>query len=119
MASRFIALVLLLLAGSALADESRFKLINDTGYPIAEITLSPSQINDWSVNVLKPPVIKQGEFREVVVPWALNDCHQDLKVVFANVAAQPMWQYIDLCDLRKIRLHYDATSGITTASYEY
>jgi hypothetical protein len=118
MAARFAAIILLLVTGKALADETRFRLLNGTDYPISELTLSPSQINAWGANVLRSPAIKPGEVREVAFPSHLNDCHQDLKVVFMNNASQPVWQYVNLCDLRKIRLRYDATSGIATATYE-
>ena len=42
----------------------------------------------------------------------------DLKVAFDTIDAQPRWQYLNLCNLRKIRLRFDQMSGITTASYE-
>ena len=45
------------------------------------------------------------------------DCNVDLKVVFASIDSQPVWQYLNLCNLKKIRLAYDAMSGIPTATY--
>jgi hypothetical protein len=119
MVPRLAVILTLALTGKALADETRFLLLNGTEYPISELALSASQLNNWGANVLRPPAIKPGEVREVTVPSKLYDCHQDLKTVFANNASQPIWQYVNLCDLRKIRLRYDATSGITTATYEY
>jgi len=42
----------------------------------------------------------------------------DLKVVFANIDNQPVWQYLNICNLKKIKLQYDAMSQIPTASYD-
>jgi hypothetical protein len=32
--------------------------------------------------------------------------------------AQPVWRYVNLCELRKIMLRFDAISVTTTATYE-
>jgi hypothetical protein len=116
---KWFALVLLVsFAGSASAEETRFKLINGTKYGIRGISLSPQDLGFWRPNVLQPPPIKPGEAREVVFTSDFRDCNQDLKVVFTDRDDQPIWGHLNLCDLRKIRLNYDAMSGITTAAYE-
>jgi hypothetical protein len=109
--------VLSLLAGSALAVDTTFLLINSTGYPIREMFISQSELNFWSPNVLRPPVIKAGESRQVVIPASQVSCMVDMKIGFADGGAPAIWQYLDLCELRKIQLFYDRTSGITTAKY--
>ena len=43
------ALVLLLCADAAQAQDNRFLLINGTSYPIRELALSPRDLNDWRV----------------------------------------------------------------------
>jgi len=113
-----IALLMLLIADGARADETRFRLINGTSYPIRGLSLSPHDIGAWGPNVLRPPPIQPGELREVVFQSDFRDCNQDLKVVFTDQDSQPVWGYLNLCGLRKIRLRYDATSGITSAAYE-
>jgi hypothetical protein len=114
----FAALVVLLTSCNALADEVRFKLINGTNYPISGLVLSPNDLATWGPNVLKAPPIKPGDEREVVVQGVFVTCNVDLKVVFQTIADQPIWQYLNLCALQKIRLRFDQMSGITTASYE-
>ena len=42
----------------------------------------------------------------------------DLKVSFADDGAPAVWQYLNLCTLQKISLHYDRASGITSARYD-
>ena len=109
---------LTLIARDGLAEETRFVLVNGTNYPIRELVLSPHDLGAWSANVLRTPVLKPGEARDVAFPSNFATCNQDLKVVFDDDASLAVWQYLNMCDLRKIRLHFDRTSGITTASYE-
>jgi hypothetical protein len=115
---RPLAILLSLIAGSALADDGRFVIVNGTGLSIRELVLSPHDLNAWSPSVLQAPVLKPGEAREVTVPSSFVGCNQDFKVVFEDNDAQPIWQYLNLCDLKKIRLVYDRLSGIATATYD-
>ena len=115
---RLFALVLMFASGEVLADEVRFVLVNGTRYSIRELALSPHDLATWGPNVLRPPVIKPGEQRQVTFPAYVVDCNVDLKVVFQDEDSQPIWQYLNLCNLKKVRLNYDRMSGITTASYD-
>jgi hypothetical protein len=114
----FAFLVFFLAGFDAVADDVRFRLINGTSYPIRVLTLSQADIGAWGPNVLAPPSIKPGEMREVSVRGVIVDCNADLRVAFETIDSQPIWKYLDLCNLRKIRLRFDQMSGITTASYE-
>ena len=118
MFKRFAVIVLLLFAGDSVAQEFAFVLVNGTQYPIRELHLSSANMNNYGPNVLPPPYIRPGEARRVDFRGYVVDCNVDLKVVFANVDNQPVWQYLNLCNLKKIRLAYDAMSGIPTASYD-
>ena len=109
--------VLSLLAGSALAVDTTFLLINSTSLPISEMSISQTQMGFWSPNVLRPPVIKVGEARQVVIPASKIDCMVDIRLGFADGGAPAIWQYLDLCNLRKLQVFYDRYSGVTTAKY--
>jgi hypothetical protein len=114
-----LALIFLALtARDGWAEETRFVLVNGTNYPIRELVLSPHDLGAWSANVLRAPALKPGEARDVTFSSNFATCNQDLKVVFDDDASLAVWQYLNLCALKKIRLHFDRTSGITTASYE-
>jgi len=116
---RLAAIVLLLLAGSAEAVEvTRFLLVNGTQYEIRGLSLSQANLGIWGPNVLNPPYIRPGQTREVVFPGVFVSCNVDLKVVFASIDNQPVWQYLNICNLKKIRLQYDAMSNVPTASYD-
>jgi len=110
--------VLVLFAGQASAQETTFRLKNSMAYPIAQLSVSPTQLNMWGPNVLRPPVIKAGEAREVSYRAATDWCMGDLKVTFADGGPPAVWGYLNLCTLRNISLHYDRMSGITTARYD-
>jgi len=117
--TRWLAVIFLtLIAREGLAEETRFVLVNATNYPIRELVLSPHDLSAWSANVLRAPILKPGETREVSFLSNFADCNQDLKVVFDDDASLAIWQYLNMCNLKKIRLHFDRTSGISTASYE-
>jgi len=113
------AFVVVCLTGfDAVADDVRFKLINGTSYPIRVLVLSQADIGAWGPNVLGVPSLKPGDAREVLVRGGIVDCNVDLKVAFDTVDSQPVWKYLNLCNLRQIRLKFDQMSGMTTASYE-
>ena len=38
--------------------------------------------------------------------------------MFDDDGSQAIWRYLNMCELQKIRLNFDRTSGITTASYD-
>ena len=111
-------LALLVAADAAAADEVRFRLINGTDFPIRAVVLSQANLAAWGPNVLSAPSIKPGDAREVVVKGVFVDCNIDMKVTFDINASEPMWQYLDVCQLKRIRLRFDQMSGVTTAAYE-
>ena len=113
-----LAAALSLSAGEALAQETSFLLINGTGYPISQMFVSESDFNMWTPNVLRPPVIKAGERRQVTFTAPTSYCQADMKIGFADDGAPAVWQNLNLCTLTKIKLVYDRVSGITSARYD-
>jgi hypothetical protein len=114
----FTCAVVCLTGFDALADDVRFKVINGTSFPIRVLTLSQADIGAWGPNVLAAPSIGPGDAREVSVRGTIVDCNVDLKVGFDGSDSQPVWKYLNLCNLRQIRLNFDQMTGMTTASYE-
>jgi hypothetical protein len=117
---RLLALVLaLVLAGARAQAEERFiMLVNGTQYSIQQLNLSAHELNFWTQNLLPPPTIKPGESRRIAIPDPSFTCNGDLRVAFAEIGDQPIWSYLNLCNLQKIRLRYDQYSQVPTASYE-
>jgi hypothetical protein len=107
------------IADAALADDSRrFMVINGTSLPIRQIILSPHDQAQWGANLLRVPVLQPGQSHEITVPGSFTDCDQDIKVSFQGNDAQPVWEYLNICNLRRIKLIYDAMSGVPMASYD-
>jgi hypothetical protein len=113
----FVVAVLSLFAGGALAVDTTFLLVNSTAYPISEMSISQHDMGMWSPNLLRPPIIKAGESRQIVIPASKLVCQVDIKLGFADGGAPATWQYLDLCNLRRLQVFYDRYSGITTARY--
>src|SRR5260370_9100535 len=93
-------------AGDAFAQETSFLLINATGYPISQMFVSESDFNMWTPNVLRPPVIKAGERRQVTFNAPTTYCQADMKSRFAARAPPPLPPNLKLCTLTKIKLVY-------------
>ncbi|MFI5000576.1 MAG: hypothetical protein ACHQK9_11925 [Reyranellales bacterium] len=113
-----IVAALCLAAGGTLAQDVGFLLVNSTSYPISGLHLSPPNLNFWGRNSLQPPPIKVGQARRVNVAPYGTECIQDVRAVFADDSSVAVWQGLNLCNLTKLTLFFDRTSGITTAKYE-
>lgn len=109
---------LALAATPSLAQETSFLVINGTGYPISQLAVSPTDLNMWTANVLRPPPIKAGERRQVTFNAPTTYCQADLQASFADGGAPAVWQNLNICTLSRIKLVYDRMSGITTARYD-
>ncbi|SKA31084.1 hypothetical protein SAMN02745126_05085 [Enhydrobacter aerosaccus] len=106
-------------ADAALADDSRtFTVVNGTSLPIRQIIVSPHDQSQWGPNLLRVPLLQPGQSHTVTVPPSFTDCNQDIKVAFEGIDAQPVWEYLNICNLRRIKLQYDAMSGVPLASYD-
>ncbi|NDH61618.1 MAG: hypothetical protein EBY18_08170 [Alphaproteobacteria bacterium] len=110
--------LLSLISGSALAVDTTFLLVNSTSYPINQMSISQHDMQMWSPNLFRGPVIKPGESRQIVIPASQLVCQVDMRLGFADGTPPATWQYLNLCNLRKIQVFYDRYSGITTARYD-
>src|SRR5258708_38731728 len=82
-------------AGDAFAQETSFLLINATGYPISQMSVSESDFNMWTPNVLRPPAIKAGERRQATITAPTTFCHADRNIRFPDNLAPPGWQNLN------------------------
>ena len=77
----FTALAGSLFAGSALAGDADFTLVNRTGYDIREVYVSPSHKNAWGKDRMGDNVLENGK-RRLFKFSDKSSCKQDMKVVF-------------------------------------
>lgn len=94
-----------------------FKLVNKTGYTIAELYVSPSKINNWQDDVLGKDVLPNGGATDVTFSREEDTCHWDLKVVYQDGAGAE-WDAFNLCEVSEIELYYDRKKDETWAEYQ-
>lgn len=96
-----------------------FRLKNSMEYPISQLSVSPTQLNMWGPNFLRPPAISRpGEARGYYrAPTRLVlGRPEGLRSLMA--VRRRSGGYLNLCTLKNISLYYDRMSGITTARYD-
>ena len=108
------ALVALLLLALALTPrvasaESQldFSLVNDTGYEINKVFLSPTKSDDWGDDVLGKGVrLPDGESTDITFHRrAVHAGNWDLKILF-NDGEYRYWRNFDLTTISEITIHY-------------
>ncbi len=108
--------------GSASAQEAKqdFELVNKTGYDISEVYLSASHSDSWEDDLLadEDDNFGDGESKTVHFKPKVKTCLWDLKVVYDEDDSSAIWHDINLCEVSKITLRYNAKSGETKAIFD-
>lgn len=104
-------------ASPALAGEQDFVLVNNTGYAINEVYVSPSRVEVWQEDVLGDYMLLDGGRTPIRFHRAEEDCLWDVKVVYED-GETVVWPAFNLCEISVISISYDETSGETVADYE-
>lgn len=105
----------LLICSNALAGKQDFKLINRTGFDIAEVYVSAHHADDWESDVMGKAVLATGATVEIHFVPSDKTKEWDLKVVDGKGKAI-VWENLDLSEISKVTLHY--TDGKATADIE-
>lgn len=90
----------------------KIKILNSTGYTIAEIYVSPTSTNDWEDDVLDIDVLPDGNDVSIDFRRAVDTCDWDLKVVYAD-GDEAIWDNLDLCEDWHFELFYNDRTGDT------
>ena len=112
-----LALVLAVPAVSTAQGKQDFTLINNTGYQINEVYVSPATSKDWEEDVLGRDTLANREKVDIHFTRAEKTCKWDLKVVYDD-GEEAEWDAFDLCTVSSIAIKYDRKSGETSAEYE-
>jgi hypothetical protein len=83
-----------------------FVLVNDTGYTIEKIFVSPSKTEDWGEDVMGQDQLEDGK----TVKIHFNRAHEkdtkwDIKVVFTDNENR-YWTNLDLSTISEVTIHY-------------
>ena len=104
-------------ASPALAGEQDFVLVNDTGYAMNEVYVSPTRVEAWQEDVLGEYQLANGDRRTIRFNRAEEDCLWDMKVVYDD-GETVVWPAFNLCEISVISITYNEDSGETVANYE-
>jgi len=102
-------LVILGLAPSAVRADSvlDFTLVNDTGYTIDKVFVSPSKLEEWGEDVMGPDdQVPDGKSVKIHFSRAHEkDTKWDLKIVFTDNEYR-YWTNLDLSAISEVTIHY-------------
>jgi hypothetical protein len=104
----------------ALAEDAKqdFTLVNDTGYELNSVFVSPTKSNDWEDDVMGQDTLDDGQTVDIKFHRAEKTCKWDLKVVYSDDGSTAVWSNIDLCSVEKITIHYNRKSDTTSATFD-
>ena len=104
------AFVVMVMASVAFAGPQDFTLINNTGYPIYVVNVSPSNTDNWEEDILGSQVLGNGE--HLNVSFNVGDQRQwDIQAVFEDGSGLA-WMGIDLFSVVCIILNGDGTATL-------
>ena len=108
------------LAAPAQAQEAKqdFKLVNQTGFAISEVYVSPSKTDNWEEDVLGDDELENDHSTTIKFNPKTKTCTYDLKVVYSEDDESAVWQNIDLCRVSTITIHYDRSTKVTRATFD-
>jgi hypothetical protein len=102
-------LVILGLAPSAVRADSvlDFTLVNDTGYTIDKVFVSPNKLEEWGEDVMGPDdQVPDGKSVKIHFSRAHEkDTKWDLKIVFTDNEYR-YWTNLDLSTISEVTIHY-------------
>ena len=106
--------------GMAQAQDARqdFKLVNQTGFTISELYVSPSKTDNWEEDVLGDDELENGKSTTIRFNKSTRACTYDLKVVYSDDEDDAIWNNIDLCRIATITLFYDRSTKKTRATFD-
>jgi len=104
-----ILLVILSLAPSRAQAESvlDFVLVNDTGYTIDKVFISPSKLEEWGEDVMGPDdQVPDGKSVKIHFSRAHEkDAKWDIKIIFTDNESR-YWTDLDLSTISEVTIHY-------------
>lgn len=114
------AALFLSLSSTVSAQESinDFTLVNNTGYVISEVYISPTALNEWGEDVMDVDVLGIDESVNIKFSPRSYEGLWDIKVVYSIDNSEVVWSGYDLTSILSITIHYDALQNVTSAEVE-
>ena len=111
-----VALPCLVLSAFAQGRQN-FTLVNQTGYDISEVYVSPANSSDWEEDVLGEDILKNRDDVEITFKRSTKQCLWDMKVVYDDDDSSAEWNDIDLCKVSQVTIHYNRKSDKPSATF--
>ncbi|MCZ8315447.1 hypothetical protein [Phreatobacter sp.] len=112
------AALFLSVAGEANAQARQdFAIVNQTGYTIDEVYVSPTSANNWGDDLMGDNSLENGMTLNVSFPVDTTACRYDIKVVYDDETPVE-FRNVNLCRIARVTLFYNRGSGETRAVVE-
>jgi hypothetical protein len=87
-------------------DQRDFWVLNDTGYTIDRLYVSPHESGNWEDDLLGSASLpNQLGFKVTFGSRYISSCVMDVKVVYEDDSSQVYTQGMDVCQLQAVDLH--------------
>lgn len=106
-------LMVLFLSACAFAGELDFTLINQTGFAIAKVFVSPTSQKEWGDDVMGSDMLENGGSVDIKFSPKEDEKVWDLKVIDKD-GGEVYWTGIDLSKTEKVTLHYENNNPTAT-----
>lgn len=97
--------------------KQNFTLLNNTGYTISEVYVSPTKSSEWEEDIMGRDVLPDGTAVDISFSRKEDACIWDLLVVYDD-GEQAEWNEFNLCTISKIAISYNRKTGDTWAEWE-
>ena len=114
-----LAVVAMVVTASALARTGKqdFILVNQTGVEINSLYVSPHDSDDWEEDILGKDTLANGDQVKITFEDREKHVHWDLKVTDKDGNSLE-WEDLNLVEISKLTLHWDAKKGKGWADIE-
>ena len=103
------ALFVMGLSSVAFAGAQDFVLVNNTGFPIYYVNVSPASSDNWQNDILGSQVLMNGQYCQVNFPTN-GVQYWDLQATFEDGSGLA-WYNIDLLSVAQVTLNGDGTAN--------
>ena len=102
--------ILSVLSAAAFAGPQDFVLVNNTGYPIYYVNVSPSNSDSWEEDIMGADILQNGDAVRISFNVG-NQQYWDIQAVFEDESSIS-WYKIDLLQASQVTLNGDGTASL-------
>lgn len=95
--------VTMMFSSTAFAGSQDFQLVNNTGYDIYFVYVSPNNVNDWQEDVMGQDVLMNGDSVSITFPNSERASRWDIKAEFDD-GSSLYWRNFNLNEISTVTL---------------